>query len=691
MTLDDLEPPPLSAGATIGQPAQVESDQEGIRLTQHVARLEAIIDNIPEAVLVVDPKGCLLHLNKAAEAILGKPPSGIEPEEWPEKYGFFLDDAKTFYPGERMPAVRALSGEEVDAEEMILHGGEAANPIWISMSARPISDESKQIVGAVISIRNITYRKQIELSRENHARRMEALYKFSHAIAESGNDLNAISEVVAVNAANHIGDASIVSLLNPDDNQLSIAAFHHPDPDARALLRKHLMLVDRSTSKGIDGGVIQSGEPILIPSISPEQLDAITIPELSGYILEMGVQGMLGVPIIGKSGILGMITLFRDRGSKPYTVEDQSFLTDMSYRTALAIENCRLLESLHEQINERISAREALNVSEERFRSIFDSTTLGIKVLDLEGKIVQANPAFQSMLGYSEEELIGKQFYSFLHFGDGPRTIRLFNDLIMSDVLDFRLEHRTIHKDGSIIWVKTTFSSVKKGGGDESLAFIVGIVENITEQKRRELEIAELKSRLQGNIEMERLRLAQELHDGPMQELYSAIYQIEELRSLAEVQHEEMLETVRHDIQKVVEELRATAKELRPPTLADFGLEKAIRSYIEDFQEKHPGLVIHSSLAQDQQLLPENDRLAMFRILQQTLANVVRHADASQVSVKFSFDAEEAVLEITDNGKGFEIPRSWMGFVRQGHFGLAGAAERIEALGGEFSVNSQAR
>ncbi len=329
-----------------------------------------------------------------------------------------------------------------------------------------------------------------------------------------------------------------------------------------------------------------------------------------------------------------------------------------------------------------------MNVSEERFRSIFKSTTLGIKVLDLEGNITQINPSFQSMMGYSEEELIGRHFYTFLYPDDASRAIGLFKDLLVSGVPDFRLEHRVLHKDGSIIWVKTTFTAVKKGGGDDNIAFVVGIVENITEQKKIEQEVAELKNRLQGGMEMERLRLAQELHDGPMQELYSSIYQIEGVRSRIDDHHGEMLEMVREDIQKVLEELRTTAKELRPPTLADFGLEKAIRSYVEDFQEKHTGISTHVELAQDQQLLPENVRLALFRILQQSLANVVRHAEASRVNVHFTIDAEEAMLEISDNGKGFKIPNNWMGLVRNGHFGLAGAAERIEALGGAFRVVS---
>jgi signal transduction histidine kinase len=81
--------------------------------------------------------------------------------------------------------------------------------------------------------------------------------------------------------------------------------------------------------------------------------------------------------------------------------------------------------------------------------------------------------------------------------------------------------------------VKTTFSPVHTGNGDKKLAYIVGILENVTEQKRIEMQMKEMRDRLQSNIELERLRLAQELHDNPMQSLYSVIYRVEELRSKA--------------------------------------------------------------------------------------------------------------------------------------------------------------
>jgi PAS domain S-box-containing protein len=486
-----------------------------------------------------------------------------------------------------------------------------------------------------------------------------------------------------------IGDLSLVALLNPNGDKLRMGAYYDINPTAHSLLRKlYGSDFEYEHAQTLGGSVIRSGEPLLIPSIPPEQLKAVTLPALREFIDAIGVESVLIVPLIGRGGVVGTISLSRHGGHRPFNVEDQSFLTDIAYRVALAIENCRLFESLHAEITERLSTKQALAISQERFRSIFESVTVGIKVLDLDGKILQTNYAFQSMIGYTEEELVGNHFHEFLHPDDVRAAIKLFRDVKAKGTSSFRFEHRTMHKDTSIVWVKTIFTVITRGNEDQRPAFVVGIVENITEQKRIEMEVAELNSRLQNSMELERLRLAQELHDSPMQSLYSAIYRIEELRGAADPDLKEALTDVKQHIQNVLQDLRATAKELRPPTIFNFGLENAIRSHANDVVEKHPNLNIHLSLAHDRQILPEKVRLALFRIFQQSLANVIRHAKATEVHVRFSFDAEETHLEIRDNGKGFDVPANWIEFVRQGHYGLAGAAERANTLGGTFNVQS---
>ncbi len=652
---------------------------------------QKVFDALPLAIVSVNWKGQIQYLNKTAKSLLGDPDQQLKLEEWPERFGFYLDDGMVLFPVQKLPLIRALRGEDVpEAEEIILRKDGNNKGIWISMSAELIRDENGNIDGAIAIIRDIDYRKQIELSREKQVKRTEALYRFSHGIAEAGNDLNRIMNLVVKFAAEMIGDLSFIALLNANGDRLKVGAFHDVTPTGQAMLRK-LFEPDSEYdhSKMLAGSVIRSGEPLLITSISAEQLKVVTLPILREFIDTIGLESVLIVPLIGRGGVVGILSLSRHRGSKPFNMEDQSFLTDIAYRTALAIENCHLFESLHMEITERLSAKQALEMSEARFRSIFEFVTVGIKVLDLEGKILQTNKAFQSMVGYSEDELAGNPFYKFLHPDDIRQALRLFQDAKVNGTSYFRFEHRTIHRNQSIVWVKTIFTVIKRETTTDSPALVVGIVENITEQKRLEMEMAELNSRLQNSMELERLRLAQELHDNPMQSLYSAIYRIEELRGSADPKLKDALGDVKQHIQNVLQDLRATAKELRPPTIFNFGLENAIRSHANDIVEKHPNLNIYLSLAHDRQILPEKVRLALFRIFQQSLANVIRHSKATEVHVRFSFDAEEVHLEITDNGRGFDVPPNWIDFVRQGHYGLAGAAERANTLGGVFQVQSK--
>jgi len=680
----------MTKSGKVSRKKQTTTEYQPAHINPQVMASQKLFDAIPLAVVSVDWEGYIQYMNKAAKSLFDEPYERFKLEEWPQKFGLFLDDGTLLFPVSKLPVLRALRGEKgEDAEEMILRRGGTENGIWISMSAETLQDENGNIEGAIALIRDINYRKQIEFSQNKHVRRIEALYKFSRAIAEAGNELNKITRLAVDFVVNEIGDFGLLTLLNSNGDKLRVSAFHDGSSKGQALLRKFLVPgYEYDPGQSLSGGVIRSGEPALIPSIPPEQLKVISLPAFQEFIQEVGIQSVLIVPLVGRSGVVGTINVLRHRESKPLNVEDQSFLTDIAYRTALAIENCRLFESLHSEITERLSAKQALDRSEARFRSIFESVTVGIKVLDLDGKILQTNYAYQSMIGYSEEELVGNLFYKFLHAEDVRRASKLFQDVKINGTSFFRFEHRAIHKDKSIVWVKTIFTVIQNSKDDHRPAFIVGILENITDQKRMELEMSELNSRLQNSMELERLRLAQELHDNPMQSLYSAIYRIEELRGTASPELKEGLGDVKQHIQDVLQDLRATAKELRPPTIFNFGLENAIRSHANDVLEKHPDLSIYLSLAHDRQILPEKVRLALFRIFQQSLANVLRHAKATEVHVRFSFDAEEAHLEIVDNGMGFEVPSNWIDFVRQGHYGLAGAAERANALGGAFKVKS---
>jgi PAS domain S-box-containing protein len=651
--------------------------------------LQSIIDKIPVAIIIIDNQGHIQVLNSDAKSLIGENSALNKFGVWPGNFEFYLDDGVTPYPKESLPVSRSLLGETKQNEEMILRRNGEEESIWISMSSQPLNPSDNGSGEVLILLRDITYRKEIELSRELHIRRGETLYKLSHRIAEAGNDLKSTSQSIAKFTSEILGALCIVLLKGEDDSRVSVAAFSDSDPAGHTLMRKLVLNNNRpEIESGAVAGVIKTGEALAIPSIDPKHIKGITFPLFDEFVDQAGLKSLFIVPLTGRGGVLGALSVSRHHGNDVLTKDYLSVIMDIAYRGALAIENCRLFESLKNQISERLSTKEQLDISDERFRAIFESTTLGIKVLDADGNIQQTNLSFRLMLMYPERELVDRHISDFLYKPDVPRALALLKDLKSSGIPQYLFEHRAVRKDGTLIWIKTTFSPVMKSNGSEHLAYIVGIVEDISERKRTEMEVKELSERLQYNIEMERLQLAQELHDNPMQSLYSVIFQLERMRATADQSLEAELERAVTEVKTVIDGLRATAKDLRPPTIFEFGLENAIRSYVADCLEKFPHLNISLSLNQDRQLLPEGTRLALFRVFQQAMMNVIRHSEATDVKVRFSFDAEEICLEISDNGKGFEVPPNWFMYVRNGHYGIAGAVERMSMLGGTLKVSS---
>ena len=641
--------------------------------------LKCVLDTIPQAVILTNSNGQVWFMNKKALSFLGKKHQVEKPMPWHLLLNLYVDEGNTPYPRERVPLRLALEGGAPQEQEMILRREGGANGVWVSMTSHPLFRQDGMVDGSITYLRDVTYRK-----------RMDALYELSHHIAGAGTDIKNLARAVTKFTSDVIGDLSIMMLLDSNDAELTTAAYFDTDPAGSALMDRLLKNNEKfGEESNLVAGVIRSGEALLISSIDPEKLKLITSPVFKEYIDRMGVESILVIPLPGRGGILGAIGLFRRHGKAAFNADDRSFMTDVAFRTALAIENFRLFDSLRLEAARRLSTKLQLDTSEERFHSIFHSTTLGIKVLDVDGNIVQTNRAFQEMIGYSEIELLGRHFSEFLYDGDVPRALNLIRDLKRTGNIQYLFEHRAVHKSDGLVWVKTTFSPVKAGKRSKRLVYVVGIVENITEQKQNEREMRELRDRLHTSIDKERLRLAQELHDNPMQSLYTVLYNVENLRSLAEPPMSKKLENITSDIKLVLDDLRATAKELRPPTLFSFGLESAIRSYVDDFTVRYPNLTISLSLAEDRQLLPEGIRLALFRIFQQALMNVMRHSEATEVKVVFSFDAEEVRLEIADNGKGFDVPSNWIELVRKGHYGLAGSVERANSMGGILQVRSE--
>ncbi len=204
-----------------------------------------------------------------------------------------------------------------------------------------------------------------------------------------------------------------------------------------------------------------------------------------------------------------------------------------------------------------------------------------------------------------------------------------------------------------------------------------------------EAALCEMQHRLLDSEENERQRLAQELHDGPLQELHSLDFKLVAMaRQIADDQQQAQLSEMRSTLRQLARHLRAICQDLRPPALTPFGVSAVLRSFTESFQQNHRDLTIAVDLDDDGQRLSERARLALYRIYQHGLRNVAQHAEATRVDVSLRMGEDFVQMCIEDNGQGFIVPEDWMPMVEQGKYGLLGCVERAEAIGGHFTIQS---
>lgn len=146
-------------------------------------------------------------------------------------------------------------------------------------------------------------------------------------------------------------------------------------------------------------------------------------------------------------------------------------------------------------ITERRQVEEMLRESEERFRAIFDRAAIGIALVDMQGRFAKTNPAMQRLLGFSEGELYGARFTDFTHPEDRDTDWGLFKELVENKREHYQREKRHIRKDGSLIWTRLTVSLIRRVDGEP--LFAVGMVEDVTERKRAEMELERLRHQLE--------------------------------------------------------------------------------------------------------------------------------------------------------------------------------------------------
>jgi signal transduction histidine kinase len=204
--------------------------------------------------------------------------------------------------------------------------------------------------------------------------------------------------------------------------------------------------------------------------------------------------------------------------------------------------------------------------------------------------------------------------------------------------------------------------------------------------RQRSAELERLSARMVRQHEEERRRLSLELHDETAQVFAAVKLQLGVAREEAAPALAARLDRSLDLVDAGLRSIRRVTDSLRPALLDDIGLVPALRSLVADFREQS-GLAISVAAPEQLPVLTADADLALFRALQEGLANVARHAAAERVHVEISADGHEVMLRVEDDGVGVD-PRGLASLAGQGHAGLAGMRERVETLGGAVEIAS---
>ena len=223
-------------------------------------------------------------------------------------------------------------------------------------------------------------------------------------------------------------------------------------------------------------------------------------------------------------------------------------------------------------------------------------------------------------------------------------------------------------------------------------AFMIETLRQQLDEIRASREaLAQIQHRLLISREEERSRLARDLHDGPIQSLIGLNIQLGLLLNTKELNTStaDTFKEMRSEIRQLSSELRQVCTELRPPMLDTLGLGAAIRALVEEWAKQN-GVDVQLNLSPNANFrsLPEEVAVNFYRVAQETLTNIGKHAQAKRVEFALSYEKNRLKMTIRDDGLGFAAPITMHGLTAQKHFGLAGMKERMEQIGGQWTLNS---
>jgi PAS domain S-box-containing protein len=322
-----------------------------------------------------------------------------------------------------------------------------------------------------------------------------------------------------------------------------------------------------------------------------------------------------------------------------------------------------------------------------RYQEVFEFVPDAQFVTDNTGVILEANQAAAVLLGCAKEFLIDKPLALFSIEGDRQRfdaSLERLSRGIAADAFESRLKRR----DGDIRHIYLTARVSDWDGQWPGQRRLFWIARDLTEQRRAEADRAELQRRLSTAEEEERRSFSRELHDQVGQTLTALMLQIQAVRAAGALPEPvaAKLNGVQHLAEELGRQLHNIAVQLRPTVLDDLGLEPALRQLVAGWQASTGIAADFQSAGLGTGRFSSGVETTLYRVVQEALTNVARHAAALRVGVVVSRREGHAVAIVEDNGRGFDPDAASR--AGSGKLGLLGMRERVAIAGGTLEIES---
>jgi PAS domain S-box-containing protein len=333
-------------------------------------------------------------------------------------------------------------------------------------------------------------------------------------------------------------------------------------------------------------------------------------------------------------------------------------------------------------VTEQRRAEAALKESEERFRTMATAAPVGIFLADRNGRAVYVNRKVVELMGAPETPLLGRAWLDWVHPEDRDRVGREVQRSADAGS-PVSLQYRVVRPDGTQRWAQAAAVPIRTS--NRAVVGFVGTVADVTDQRRGEEERRRLLAGLVRAQEEERRRIAAEIHDDPVQAMTAVEMRLESLRRRIDGGAERRaLEQLTASVSAAIARLRRLLVDLRPPRLDREGLAPALRALLDRLRAE-TGV---DATFEDRTLheIPSDTRTVLYRIAQEALANVRKHAEALEARVTMAERDGGILLRVRDDGRGFDPERA--AEEQPGHLGLVSMRERAELVGGKFRITS---